>query len=241
MRRPVKPFVTEYRGATRRQPGSTGLGSSNELEAPPPRPAEPRQTETSRFVAAQQEDTYEAALRAADALFSGSRGSEPPMPFEPLSPKDTRAEASPERPAAAVVEGRPSGRVLRVIDEPPLQELALLEAERAPKRRGRKPGSKNKPKVPIAAITAESPAEAPAPARTFRRLPRSPEISPLPVAAIFTAPEPGLSDAVHEADAAQIAPYRVATQASRGEKYAWVRTKLKPGERWKRRLPKITW
>ncbi|MBE7219944.1 MAG: hypothetical protein INR64_15855, partial [Caulobacteraceae bacterium] len=26
-----------------------------------------------------------------------------------------------------------------------------------------------------------------------------------------------------------------------GDKYAWVRTKLKPGQQWKRRLPKVAW
>ena len=61
MRRPVKPFVTEYRGGTRRQPGQ-GLKNDpfkeTEPRAPEPWPAPPP---VATYAASQQqEDSYEA-------------------------------------------------------------------------------------------------------------------------------------------------------------------------------------
>jgi hypothetical protein len=176
MRRPVKPFVTEYKGNARRPASSAGLSLKLEDEAPssPSRPAASRSegsrtsegarhAENQRFNGASQpEDSYEAALRAADALFSNApaRAAEEPSAVGGLSDKrrlDTNADGRQASSEAAVAPGGPTGgRILRVIDEAPPQVLVDLEIERTPKRRGRKPGSKNKPK--LAPSFAEEPA-----------------------------------------------------------------------------------
>ncbi len=215
MRRPVRPFVTEYRGGTRRtshqghgldvdpfkvdpfktEPGPSGAGSW-----PPVAPMQPEP----------QEDGYDAALRAADALFAGTRVA---------SPSDAAAEGDGPKPGSG-------GRVLRVLDEAPPEEMLRLEEEFAPKKRGRKPGSKNKPKV--AALAAE-PAAA---------LPPAPPTSETPALPATTSLAAVLSDAAIAA--ARKSGMPIAT-GQRGERYAWVRTRLKPGQQWKRRLPKVAW
>ena len=213
MRRPVKPFVTEYRGGSRRANNASGQGPRLDLNRPEAdradaRPAEPWGSALSTPPAGSsggpQEDGYEAALRAADALFSGQR--------QPAAAADgsATAEAAPPHPSG--------GRILRAIDETPSPELARLEAEHAPKRRGRKPGSKNKPKF-TAEVTQPAVAVPPPPS----------EAPPHPIMArVATLP----------AAVARIATPSVGPRSGR---YAWVRTKLKPGEQWKRRIPKVAW
>ena len=213
MRRPVKPFVTEYRGGSRRANNASGQGPRLDLNRPESdradaRPAEPwgsaLSTPPAGSFGGPQEDGYEAALRAADALFSGRR--------QPAATADgsVTAEAASPHPSG--------GRILRAIDETPSPELTRLEAEHAPKRRGRKPGSKNKPKTP-AQIAQPTVAVPPPPSE-------APRHSIMARAAAIPSV------------AARIATPPVGPRPSR---YAWVRTKLKPGEQWKRRIPKVAW
>jgi hypothetical protein len=259
MRRPVKPFVTEYKGNARRPASSAGLSLKLEDEAPssPSRPAASRSegsrtsegarhAENQRFNGASQpEDSYEAALRAADALFSNApaRAAEEPSAVGGLSDKrrlDTNADGRQASSEAAVAPGGPTGgRILRVIDEAPPQVLVDLEIERTPKRRGRKPGSKNKPKL------APSFAEEPAVTRARLEASSAPTMSragtrKLPaVAPAAEATPTSMAAAAQRPAAPQTQP--AAAQRPRLDPYAWVRTKLKPGERWKRRLPKVAW
>ncbi len=219
MRRPVRPFVTEYRGGTRR-PNGQGHGPENDVfkselakSEPGPSSAPTPWAPTAPSQPDYPEDGYEAALRAADALFAGNRTASPQPTPDGEAPK----------PGS-------SGRVLRVLDEAPspeMIEMMRLEEEFAPKKRGRKPGSKNKPKV--AALTAEPVAAAPPPAmvREARPLPAVTSLAAvLTEAAVAAARKPA-------ADAPASGP--------RGERYAWVRTRLKPGQQWKKRLPKVAW
>ncbi len=175
------------------------------------RSPEPWGSGSARFASPPQEDGYEAALRAADALFSGARRPAEAEPgARPTSNDEGADETQGSHPAG--------GRVLRAMDEQPPEELLRLEAEFAPKRRGRKPGSKNKPKtLPVAAIE-EPLAMPPAIASAPPALPVVARIAAVPaIPRVARAPVP------------------------RGDRYAWVRTKLKPGQAWKRRIPKIAW
>lgn len=216
MRRPVRPFVTEYRGGTRR-PAGQGQGPEIDLFKSELAKSDPGQSGsppswTSPIAPSQPdypEDGYEAALRAADALFAGNRTSGP--------------QPAPDGEAPKPGSG---GRVLRVLDEAPSPEMMRLEEEFAPKKRGRKPGSKNKPK--IAALTAE-PVAAALPPATVQ------EARPLPALTSLAAV---LTEA---AVAAARKPTAAAPAGPRGERYAWVRTRLKPGQQWKKRLPKVAW
>ena len=80
------------------------------------------------FLGQRDDDTAtmsEATRRAELALFSGS-----------------------STDAAKAAAGEPAGRILPSLIEPPVAEIEPEEPQ--PKRRGRKPGSKNKPKLPPA-------------------------------------------------------------------------------------------
>ena len=164
-------------------------------------------------------------MRAADALFSGASARSSQTSDQASS---TQALSTDDVPAAPPVEA-PSptgGRILRAIDEPPDTTLAEIEAERAPKRRGRKPGSKNKPKV-----QAATPSSRPAPEPVFDE-----DDETIPFGESPLAPRPG-----HSAPRLS-PPLAFPTLVSRGaRRFAWVRTKLGPGEQWKRRLPKVIW
>jgi RNA binding Region len=232
MRRPVKPFVTEYRGGSRRPSGhgsgpgmdlfksepNHAVASQPSLSWAPPAPSAPSEP---------QEDGYEAALRAADALLSGKRAAPAaPAPVPALSTE----QPAPPAPAGESVQPFPptSGRILRAIDEPPspeMLELQRLEAEHASKKRGRKPGSKNKPKV--AALVSEPIEDEEEP------------VAPPPPAAAPVVPVVSVAAAL-AARAIATAPRKVQAAAP-NERYAWVRTRLKPGQQWKRRLPKVAW
>lgn len=219
MRRPVKPFVTEYRGAGRRQSAAGGQVPKADFSSLDQEPPSPEPRPAFRSVAEPSEDSYEAALRAADALFS-AKSERPGAPAAVAAPEPDATSDAPEAHPAG-------GRILRVLDEPPDPEMLRLEAERAPKRRGRKPGSKNKPKP--AAIESES-----SPASLAHALPAmeaevAPPASALPARVLaMPARLPAVLSSAARPPAA-------------GDKYAWVRTKLKPGQQWKRRLPKVAW
>ena len=117
---------------------------------------------------------------------------------------------------------RLGGRILQAIDDTPVDPFAALEAERAPKRRGRKPGSKNKPKLPIAAMAAAN------------------EKNDILLPAAF--PDTKLRRARgHETKLPAVLAASSPDRPRVNERFAWVRTKLRPGEKWKRRLPKVAW
>ncbi|WP_158807090.1 hypothetical protein [Beijerinckia sp. L45] len=230
MRRPVKPFVTEYKGPIRR-PGQAA-GSAQRLQS----------EEFSYATAANEvfsrsggdmprhnpEDAYEAALRAADALFSPAEKAPEPKLSAPRF--ESTAMADHDQPDIESGDAPGSGgRILRAIDETPAPGLAELEAEREPKRRGRKPGSKNKPKAPV---FIDDVPRAPVQARPAPSTP-----PPVFRDADFDAPRPAPEATPRPATTTPSSTYRSRDE----ERFAWVRTKLKPGEEWKRRLPKVCW
>ena len=248
MRRPVKPFVTEYKGNARRQASTTAPSFMSEDDVP----AAAAQQKTFRQERARvaenrstvsmlpSGDSYEAALRAADALFSGgSTGSQAALAGDRVAPilgdkfsDETASARAPHAPEAAAANPG-GGRILRVIDEAPVGGPSDPEAE-TPKRRGRKPGSKNKPKI-VSIVIGALPVTRPPPERTARRAASKASKNRLPSEPAFAAVQA----------VSLLAPMPVtrpiAAQRPRVEPYAWVRVTLKPGERWKRRLPKVVW
>lgn len=253
MRRQVKPFVTEYRGTPRRTKDLPAGGD----------PHQEGQASRSRSYAEAQkvfqpespEDSYEAAMRAADALFSSERAEPAQEPVKPPSASSAFRTAPTEADDAFVQDAgaqlhedrqadAPPRRILQAIEPPQEDRFAALEAERAPKRRGRKPGSKNKPKLqvgddwaaamqPVAASTSTKPA-----ARSRVAA------SPVPAAPRFS-----LADFIVEDDIEEPAIEGVEVEVpavddalppprGRTDKFGWKREGLRPGERWKRRLPK---
>ena len=233
MRRPLKPFVTEYKASNRRNPGAPSEQGLFESDRPAPKPFD-------YMMKAESEDSYDAAMKAADALFS--------IPAEPKPETGTRrptSDTAPQHMTAPqhIGEGSPqtvsssqtapsergTGRILRVLDEQPPPEYAALEVEHAPKRRGRKPGSKNRPKATIAALV-DGQTEAPIAYA-------APDII-LPIAATPAVP------AVRKVPALVSEPQLTngALAVFRGKRSTWGRDKLKPGEDWKRRrLPRVCW
>lgn len=248
MRRQVKPFVTEYRGSARR-----GKDHPGEQEPQAPRSRSYAEAEKA-FHSEAPEDSYEAALRAADALFSveprttadagAARQRDPSPDFPPRGQRSTEPStnaAAEDDLAAAVFEGgarEPAGsrRILQAIEPPTEDRFAALEAERAPKRRGRKPGSKNKPKIGVGDDWAAAPLAAPA--RAVAR-PAAASAARLPLIERLQAiaePDMDRPDAV-AVDAEAMPP----RPRGRNDKFGWKRAGLRPGERWKRRLPKAAW
>ena len=193
--------------------------------------------------------SYEAAMRAADALFS-PRVKAGPADGSANGSTNDLANGSPRSAgsgngqghadgAPAATASEPTGRVLRALDEP--EPAVEPIAELAPKRRGRKPGSVNKPKTPETARRRLSRGSAAAPAApeadgTMLALDTIESVESVADAA---APE---TDAVEAAARPPHAPPAAqATAKLRRDRFSWVRTKLKPGEKWKRRLPKVAW
>lgn len=243
MRRPLKPFVTEYKGTRRQGPSlqSPSLQTPSLSDAEPtPRSSEFRAFESERSrprpvdltAREDSDDSYEAAMRAADALFARPT----PKPAQsPVAASGTLSDGTDVGSSPAGVER--GGRVLRALDEPPPPQLVALEAAHTPKRRGRKPGSKNKPKL-IPAEVASAVAVAPvAPERLFREVPAAPSDIAAPTAqADTTSTLRGL-----EAIPAAAAP-SAGSPSNVSKRFSWVRDRLKPGEAWKRRrLPRICW
>jgi hypothetical protein len=148
MGHPLKPFVVEHRQPNRRHKQS-------------PRVSDVFGPSTSPARTSQVNDSNEAVMRAADAVF----GKAPPAVAAVPDAAESALEANPAKPG----DKAQTGRILPALDEAntlydPLA-LRLAEAEKTGSRRGRKPGSKNKPKistvvpvqpmVPVAPIVTE--------------------------------------------------------------------------------------
>ena len=97
MRRQVKPFVTEYRGNARR---SKDLNSSGDLQSDSQAPRSRSYAEAEKlFQNETPDDSYEAALRAADALFDASpRSAEPTRSATTTSAPEVRKAVSASSP-----------------------------------------------------------------------------------------------------------------------------------------------
>ena len=137
MRKATKAFVTEYRGGKRSSglPKPRALFDDSNIFSTDEKP--PRDLNDEREAS---EGGYEAALRAADALFS--------KPALMLAQDQAGASTAPEK------------RVLADLSyhDPLAERLAAAGAV----RRGRKPGTKNRPKAPSETIPAIGVASAPA-------------------------------------------------------------------------------
>ena len=228
MRRQVKPFVTEYRASNRKTKETASPGHLPRdvvHDGAAREPLRSKQDETGS-------DRHGAALRAADALFS-VRGTAPGDDMRTAKTADSRsaAEAVFAPPAQDAASTQPSEhrlqerRILRAIDTPSL-EASINEIGDAPlKRRGRKPGSKNKPK-PMALGEVD----------VLASSALSGSLADLPGASVAPASETERRAAFPVSQGTKPTDRR-----TRREPFAWVRRKLKPGEKWKRRLPKVAW
>ena len=253
MRRPLKPFVTEYKPSTRRQLAPTRQPQSFATETAKP-------VEGGRFDnASRSDDSYEAVMRAADALFSPQKDRAQPS-SEYVG--DDLAETNGSRDA-----GRGVGRILRAVDEPsrgPMSErMDELEREHAPKRRGRKPGSKNKPKPdrPMVSGLATVVTASDARSADSQSMPAS-SVDGTAGSAAAHDQAVGSDDSEHDrlfqeqdarepevrdqgdgprAVAGDAASHVMPLPSRARRRFSWVRTKLKPGQEWKRRLPKVCW
>lgn len=163
----------------------------------------------------------------------------PPPPPEPMPanrpavPRWAAAEAlfapqpAPPAPSAKNGSAPVTGRILQSLVEPPATPIPDLE-EDMPKRRGRKPGSRNKARVPLHTPDAQD-AGAHGP-RTIEKVMRN-------LFEFWVAEEdaPAVEGAEERAPAA--APSAQPLQLRRRSRIA--REKLPRGERWKARLPKF--
>lgn len=122
MRAQAKPFATEYK--SRKPPKAAALFDESEIisgEVRPPR-------DVNEDLSTRHDGGYDEALRAADAVFGGNK-------------KEAAASSASEIPQ------EPEKRILTDLSyiDPLAERLAA-----APARRGRKPGSKNAPRAPLA-------------------------------------------------------------------------------------------
>ncbi|CAN2532461.1 hypothetical+protein [Methylocapsa aurea] len=219
MRRIVRPFVKEFKSRSAKAAAGR-LPLLEETTAAEPKPAfldlasfAPRVVERETH----HDDTYEAAMKAADLVFG------------------KKIEPAADAPLAT------TGRVLPSLVETAAPQPELLE-EPVRRKRGRPPGVKKaaepvseaeapirrprrapKEAAPVSApALALAPALAPAPAPR-----RSPAPSPVAVMA-----QPSVPVAV----AAEVAT--TSRRVRRSIQLRWVLgTELQAGERWKRRLP----
>jgi hypothetical protein len=233
MRRPIRPFVKEYKSRSAKPaPRAGGEDATLEptprfLDAPPPAAARIREAD----------DTYEAAMKAADLVFGKKAPSPvallvdvaPPPPAEPALAEETVlivAEAAPiEAPAP-----RPMGRILP----------SLIEVEFTPAREPEPPARKRgRPRKVVAVPAAPPPTDEPE-APVIERAPRkasrpAAKAAPRPIfaeiAAPIVTPDAELDD--EDDDALPASP-----RPARRIQARWVRrTELMAGEKWKRRLP----
>lgn len=154
MRKPIKPFAIETRRAGRKpmsQPAAPWGATPAPDEAPkplqpewPPMPAE-------------EEDTYGAAMRAADALFSR------PAP-EPAPESEVEFSSAP---LAASEPAPPPRRILESLNEDDHISRLLAEQEQEQEqvrpRRGRKPRQPGETAPPAARVAVDAGVETEAP------------------------------------------------------------------------------
>jgi hypothetical protein len=221
MRRPLKPFVTEYKASNRRNPVAVGEQGVFETERQAPKPFD-------FMLKAEPEESYDAAMRAADALFSIPAANKAADQVEPVFNGGSPADSAPPE--------KNGGRILRVLDEEPSPEYVALEVERAPKRRGRKPGSKNKPKMLVSGLSEPLEKDAP-----VWHLPN--QVAPVSIRPAVPAARKIPAIVANAALANAIPTDPVPETPRTSKRFPWVRDKkLKPGEDWKRRrLPRICW
>lgn len=147
MRKPIKPFAVETRRIGRKPPSSPGIVMPRDDEAPrSPQPEWPPLREDDA-------DSYGAAMRAADALFSRPAPAPEPGPFEGGSAVSSSASFA-----------EPPRRILQSLNEDDhISRLLAEEAEHRP-RRGRKPreaGEAAPARAPRVTISVDAPAPAP--------------------------------------------------------------------------------
>jgi hypothetical protein len=141
MRKPIRPFAVETRRAGRK-PLVAKIGPSGEAEAP-------KSTQPEWPPMPDEDDSYVAAMRAADALFSR------PAP-EPVS------EEAPE-PASPSAAAEPARRILQSLNEDDHITRMLAEEDEHRPRRGRKAREPGEP-APIRAMQLAEAVEHEAPA-----------------------------------------------------------------------------
>jgi hypothetical protein len=238
MRRPIRPFVTEYKSRSQKSP-PRAPAEEHDAEPRPrfletPAPA-PRAREDGH------DDGYEAAMKAADLIFGKKLA--PAEPVEttpahvpgPANPVYAEAEAvfAPPQAIPAAVDtpaAAPTGRILPSLIENEFAQPAEREAEPPPRKRGRP--RKVVPVEPqnVEALQIAEPKAVRAPAPTAKRATRRP------------APEPDLVVELDLDD--EFDPTNDAADATpstrrprRPIQTRWVlRTELMAGEKWKRRL-----
>ena len=187
-RRPVPPFVTEFKRRSSRssasRPARGGGSADND--------SKPSFLDPAKFLEgrSQNDGGQDAAKRAADAVFSSNGAA-------------TSRVETPAPPA-------PTGRVLPSLIEPEDELTVRLREADTKRHRGRKPKKSAPPSL--------GPSQRPA---------RRPKIkSTAPPSAPLTAP------ADSERQILSISP-----RGRRSIQRRWVlKTELKPGEKWKRRL-----
>ncbi len=189
MRQPVRPFITAFKS----RPSKSSAPRPPTIEGADKDGRKPPFLDTSVFAARQSNppDEYEAAMRAADAVFGKSRAADP---------------ASQKAPSAVA----PVGQVLPSLIEADDPLTVRLKKAEEKSRRGRPPG-KGKTASP-------APRKTP-PVRPQREAERAFEEQPI----------------------ANIAPEQAIVSATCRERGSilerWVlKTELKAGEKWKRRL-----
>lgn len=204
MRRTVRPFIREFKKSSSKSPTRQPTPQGDEREAKPLLFDFP----DAAVRHDKHDDGYEAALKAADAVF-GKKIVEP----------------APPAPASAIESAPPpsAGRVLPSLIETPETPAGPRETvKQARKPRARRTEEAEKAEKPVA------------PARRRGRPPRQPKSEPPSVPV--------------ERPAAKIAADKIAAEAPKTSaprrtrrpiQLRWVlRTELKAGEKWKRRLPK---
>jgi hypothetical protein len=198
MRRTVRPFIKEFKSRSSKAP--TGRVMAPPIEESRP---EPPIFDIPDILVRNgaKDDAYEAALRAADAVFN--RRIETPPLSEPVT-------------AAAVSPPQPAGRILPSLIEHSAAEAAPREPIRLRKARASRTAEQSEPAA--RARRGRPPSE------PKRERPRPPAAEP-PVAE-FAPSEPDRP----ESDAPR--------RSHRPIQSRWVlKTELRAGEKWKRRLP----
>ncbi|MDB5572355.1 MAG: hypothetical protein JWN93_3538 [Hyphomicrobiales bacterium] len=162
-----------------------------------------------------------ASTPAALPVFADLLEDPAPRKSAHRDPNLAAAEALFSRPAAAESDAADARRILPSLEELPPTPLEQLLAEE-PKRRGRKPGSRNKPK----ALGEESAAEP-------RKRGRKPGSKNKPRTA------PGLEPEFMDNFVVEPAPATFAPLTSLRRLGRIPRAELPRGERWKARLPRF--